>query len=200
MAKFPFSFQSFVYQSGVDRLQNAFRSSIAQIEADQAAALSDYNQYVDSGEDDSEYEGEGDERYLVRSTAFELEQVAFDIGLSAVALREAFIISAYHYWEKFADGGNGRRGFNNISKHSPYDCHAKLGALSELTNHLKHEIAFARLVTLHKEWPTLFSLAPYIIEQTGRPHWIVRLNNGHVEEAFDIVRASGPSGKGGDGW
>lgn len=200
MVKFPFSFQSFCYQSGVDRLQNAFRSSIAQIEAEQTSALSDYNQYVESGEDDREYEGEGDERYLVRSTAFELEQVASDIGRSGEALREAFVITAYHYWEKFAIGWTGGWGFPALSKLTPHPCHAKLAALNKLSNHLKHDSDFARMVALHEEWPEIFVVAPYVIEKTGGHHWIVGLRNDIVEESFEIVRASGPSGKGGDGW
>jgi hypothetical protein len=198
MAQFPLSFTSFVYNSGVDRLERAFSISIEQIEAEQVEAYSAYKAYVDSGEDDSEYEHDGEDSYLIRSTAFELEQTSTDIALSAQVVREAFIVAAYHYWERYAVAWTGKRGFKDLSKASPYPHHAKLNTLGELSNHVKHSIEAGRVVALHKAWPELFTTAPYKIPQTGEYHWMLNIRNEHVREAFEIVRGSGP--KADAGW
>lgn len=138
MAKLPFSFTVFHYQSGVDRLERAFTSAIAQMEHEQNQACTDYITYINSGKDDSEYKYDGDNRFLIKSTAFELHNESFEIGLSAQVIREAFIIAAYHYWEKFAIYRTGERSFEKLKISFPYSVHAKLSALNKLNNHFKH--------------------------------------------------------------
>lgn len=192
MAKFPFSFHVFVYESGVDRLERAFESSIRQIEAEQKDAYASYMAYIDSGQDDTEYEWDGDHRYPVRSTSFELEQEASDIGVSAQVIRDAFITAAYHYWEKFAIGWTGKRGFITLVENTPYPVHQRLSALSNLNNHLKHGSDARRIMPLCDEWPEIFSVSPRSIIQNRKSHWIVNVRNDHVREAFQIIRGSGP--------
>lgn len=192
MAKLPLSFSVFLYQSGVDRLEQAFSSSMSQIEAEQEQTYAEYMAYIDSGEDDSEHDLDGENRYLVKSTESDLERKSSEIGLSAQVVRQAFVIAAYHYWEKFAISWTGKRGGIDLRNASPYPYHAKLAALNELSNHLKHRISFERICKLYTEWPELFSIAPYIIPETGKPHWILAVRNDEVMEAVRIVRDSGP--------
>lgn len=192
MAKFPFRFTVFHYQSGVDRLERAFTSSIAQIEAEQAQASAAYMAYIKSGEDDAEYEYDGENRFLVKSTAFELQNDSFEIGLSAQAIREAFIIAAYHFWEKFAISRTGKWGFDNLTKSYCYPVHEKLPALNKLNNHFKHDSDLERMTKLHDNWQDIFVVAPHITDKTKKPHWILDVRNDHVLEAFQIVRSSGP--------
>lgn len=191
--KFPLGTIAFLYQSGIDRIERAFETSIAQIAIDQAAARKEYEDYLASGKDDSEYEYD-DEGYshLIHSTAFDLDYATMEVDLSAQAICEAFIITTYHYWEKCAKSWTGKDGIESLTESSPYRTDSKLPALNKLNNHLKHSSKLGRMVALHGEWANLFQVEPHRVPETNKAHWILTVQTDHVREAFRIVRASGP--------
>jgi len=194
MAKIPLSYKVWQYQWGIDRLEQAFTSSIAQIEVEQDQASANYTAYIKSGEDDSEYEYDGEDRFLIKSTEFELQHDLFEIGQSTKVIREAFIVAAYHYWEKFARNFTEEWTFPKLKKSYPYQTHEKLATLNKLSNNFKHIINYKRMKEVHRNWREIFSVAPHEIEVNGRIryHWMLDVRNDHVLEVFQIVRASGP--------
>jgi hypothetical protein len=194
MFKFPESFKAYQYQKGIDRIQDAYRASADTIEKAVAEAKQASLQYLESGADDREYDEDG---ILVFSTASSLDQAELDAILAVTVVREAFITSAFHYWERSARAWTGlhefehkfsalRKGTRRLYPVSP-----QLANLNKLNNVLKHN---SRRVdrTLFRNRPDYFgTLFP---SRTGAnpPEPRLRLSHKHVEEAFDIVRASGP--------
>lgn len=195
MVILPESFKAFRYQTGIDRICDAYRASAdtinkAVIEATLACA-----QHLESGVDDSEYDEDG---ILLGSTANSLAQAEMDAILAVTVVREAFITSAFHYWERSARAWTGLHGFEHkfpdLKKETQrlYPVSPQLPNLNRLNNVLKHNSHRVDR-TLLKNRPDYFgSLFP---KRNGNnpPEPRLRISHEHVEEAFDIVRASGPT-------
>lgn len=189
MVLVPESFTIFVYQSGIDRMRVAYRASAAAMEDAARQAREAYDRYEASGEDDSEYDGDG---ALVHSTRHALSYGAMDTGLAVSVVREAFIISAFHYWERSARAWTGLNApsdrFPELSAASDaiYPLSPRLDALNRLNNLLKHSGDQKKAELLARRRPDYF-----------RPPWpgqppVLAITHEHVEEAFETVGASGP--------
>jgi hypothetical protein len=151
MAPLPDSFKAFQFQSGVDRICEAYRASVATMEKSQHEAQESYASYQASGEDDSEYDEDG---ILIHSTRHALDYNEMNATLVITVLREAFITSAFHYWERSARGWTGLYGKKDtypiLSKASAksYAVCPKLETLNALNNLLKHSSSDKALLLL----------------------------------------------------
>lgn len=194
MAPFPASFRAFAYQAGVDRIAEAFRASVATLERHRDEARKACYDYLESGEDDDEYDEEG---ALIRSTSHQLDYLAIEAILSVSIVREAFVTSAFHYWEHSARSytklTESRVDFTKICKKlaQQVPISDRLPAINILNNLLKHNRGGLAL-DLIEEWPDLFSRYPYCAVETKQLVWSITLTNDHVETVFEIIRDSGP--------
>lgn len=185
---------AFLYQSGIDRICDAYHASASALEVALNAANQAATTYLQSGSDDSEYEYDGEHRILVYSTQHALDQAALDITLSARVVREAFIISAFHYWESWSRSLtklNGRNDNYTVLKKSMaawYSIDVRLDLLAFLTNLLKHgDGAFHHARALAAVRPALFMRLPGLFG-----NWALSVSDETVHEAFDIIRSAGP--------
>jgi len=194
MVLIPKSFQAFMFQSGVDTIRDAFTASIgamkeAERKAEEALAL-----YVASGKDDTEYDENGS---VLHSTYFLLAHKASEMSIAAREVRRAFIMSAFHYWERSARGWTNLDGqhdyYGKLKKEAAkqFDMSPKLDELNHLNNVLKHNNPYhARSLAMIRL--DHFVRTPYSTIHNRRVTWTLALNDAHVEEAIEIVRASGP--------
>ncbi|KOF22352.1 hypothetical protein AC244_02080 [Ensifer adhaerens] len=195
MAILPDSFKAFRYQTGIDRVCDAYRASADKMNEALSQAKQAYAQYDQAGVDDSEYDEDG---ILLGSTAHSLAQAEMDAILAVSVVREAFVTSAFHYWERSArawTGLHGRRdhfGILSTESAKKYPLSPQLDNLNRLNNLLKHNS--------HRIDPTLvdarpdYFASPFPSANNTSPQRLrLRLLHEHVEEAFDIVRASGPT-------
>ncbi|MFI8666904.1 hypothetical protein ACIGGE_10755 [Qipengyuania sp. NPDC077410] len=150
--------------------------------------------YLESGDDDSVYELIDGTPVLVSSTQHELDYTHMEVTLSMTAIREAFVISAFHYWEKWArslTNLNDRRDHFWVLKNRlarDYTIHPSLGEINRLTNVLKHGSgAFEHARSLAKVRPDLFSRLPNLYGD-----WTVSVSEEHVRQVFEVISCSGP--------
>ena len=194
MVLIPKSFQAFMFQSGVDTIRDAFTASVgtvkeAERKAEEALAL-----YVASGKDDTEYDENGS---VLHSTYFLLAHKASEMSIAAREVRRAFIMSAFHYWERSARGWTNLDGrsdnYNKLKRQAAkqFDMSPKLDELNHLNNVLKHNSPFnvCMLANIRSDH---FIHMPYSTIDNRRVTWALGLNDAHVEEAIEIVRSSGP--------
>ncbi|MBY5422321.1 hypothetical protein [Rhizobium leguminosarum] len=94
MAILPESYKAFRYQTGIDRICEAYRASADTINKALAEATQAYAQYVQAGVDDSEYDEDG---VLLSSSAHSLAQAELDSilagGLCGRRLSRALFIT-----------------------------------------------------------------------------------------------------------
>lgn len=166
---------------------------MATMEAERRAASEKSRRYYDSGEDDSEYDEDG---VLVSSTRYSLQFAELEAHLALSVVREAFVTSAFHYWERSARFWTGYRGgsFRELTtavmeKHS---VHPELVTVNVLNNLLKHDNP-QRALDLAALRDDVFRTAPHSALPSRRQTWALAISDRHVEEVFDIVAASGPA-------
>ena len=154
--------------------------------------------YLNSGQDDRVYEFVDGQRILVSSKQHELDYAQLEVSISLMAVREAFVISSFHYWEKWArslTNSNGRNDSFRVVKERIerlYPIHEKLDQLNHLTSLLKHGSgAFRHARLLARERPDLFLRPPGLYGG-----WSLSLSGSNVDEAFKIVKRSGPQHEG----
>lgn len=196
MAILPESFKAFRYQTGIDRICDAYRASAETIDKAVSEATHASLQYLESGDDHREYDEDG---ILIFSTASALAQAETEAILAVSVVREAFITSAFHYWERSARAWTSLHGrYDGFKKlydecEKRYSVSPQLKNLNLLNNLLKHNSgsvdANEPLVTERSDY-----FAPLFLsgKTTSPKRLSLRLSHDHVEEAFDIVRASGP--------
>lgn len=194
MAILPESFKAFQFQSGLEIVRDSFRASNARMAEACQKATDAHLDYVASGDDDREYDEDG---ILVRSKEHELSYESMNAGIASSVVREAFITSAFHYWERSARGWTGLNGkhdvFPVLSKAAGklYTLHPRLPVLNILNNLLKHNSS-DNAEKLAVEWPSVFRpLFPPMLP-VDKPVRRLAIRDAHVEEAFAIVAASGP--------
>jgi len=149
--------------------------------------------YVVSGEDEREYE----DGILISSRESELEYDAFTAVMATQLVREAFVMTAFHYWERSArqwtELRDKRDGFELLKTAvgQKYPVHTRLPDVNTLNNLLKHDSA-EKAEKLFAAWPELFR---ELFESSVNKFAAKRrlsISDKHVEEIFDIVAASGP--------
>lgn len=88
-----------MFESGLDRIRDSFGASITTMQNNSRDANDQLLDYITNGVDDSEYDDEG---VLIKSARHELEHAALEATLALIVVQEAFITSAFHYWERSA--------------------------------------------------------------------------------------------------
>ncbi|WP_306624224.1 MULTISPECIES: hypothetical protein [Agrobacterium] len=197
MAILPESFKAFQYQTGIDRICDAYQASSDTMTKARREASQAYAQYMNDGVDDREYDDDG---ILIASTEHSLAQAEMEAMLAVSVVREAFVTSAFHYWERSArtwTGLHGRYdGFKRLRDECAkrYSVSPQLDNLNLLNNLLKHNSGSvdADDALLAERPDYFFQLFPSPTK-TSPARFRLRLSHEHVEEVFDIVRASGPT-------
>lgn len=195
MSILPESFKAYMFQTGIDRICEAYRASVGTMVKALANAKKAAADYESSGLDDSEYDEEG---FLIHSTRHSLNHDEMETILATTVVREAFITSAFHYWERSARGWTGLHApsdrFPALSKASGklYPLSPQLCNLNRLNNLLKHS-GDEKARSLAQVRPDYFAPLFPSKGNTSRHNLRLRLTHAHVEEAFDIVRSSGPA-------
>lgn len=194
MAPLPESFRAFQYQSGLDRIRDSFRASIATMTQAYRDARDANLRYLESGEDDREYDEDG---VLVRSTQHELSYLEMESVLALEVVREAFVTSTFHYWERSARAWTALYDRNHTYPKLKaraaqlYPVIDTLDDLNTLNNLLKHD-SDGLAVKLAMKWPELFRILPHTNLFSKKVEWRLLITDAHVEEVMAIVSASGP--------
>jgi hypothetical protein len=189
MVKLP-GFSAFVFESGLDRLRDAFRASIGIMSEAQRQAEQAQHDYLARGEDDDEYDEDG---VLVRSTRVELDWAALQASLAAHTVREAFVTSTFHYWECTARNVTGDHDVTFVKlaalmRQHGHPMHPDLTLLNHLNNLLKHN----NPSTGQKVFEVRPDLFLFGRKPTGDWRYALTLTDQDVEHFFAVVRASGP--------
>jgi len=185
---------AYLYQSGLDHIRQAYAAAAGALENAAREAKAASLDYASSGKDDSVYEFEDGHPVLISSTQHELDSARVEVAYSVRAIREAFVISSFHYWEKWARSITKQSGRNDTfdvlrrKMSINYEVHEQLCGLNHLTNLLKHGTGAAyharQLATTR---PDLFLRLP-----EGDDGWILKMTDETVQEAFAIISGSGP--------
>lgn len=186
------NFQAWQFHTGIERIRTAFRAAVAAMEAGQVRANEAYDSYLASGEDDREYDDDG---ILTHSTEVSLEFANREAVLATQAVRQAFAMSIFHYWERSARGWTGwdRPGFPGLKERvegQGIRVDEGLALLNNLNNLLKHDSA--------KYGERVFEIRPDLFMLRRRPtgrNWqsSVALANRDIEEFLDAIARSGPA-------
>lgn len=184
--------RAFEFSSDLDRIADAFKASIEALGQAYQAAETTYDRYVESGEDDDEYD---EDQVLVSSTRYQLRWEAMQKSMAQAVVREAFVTSIFHFWEYSARYWTGDQDadFRNLrlkvrALGYPVDSDG-LSLLNELNNLLKHDNA--------KTGAKLFKRAPRLFWMSSEPKgasWrsALRITNEYVFQFIEVVRSSGP--------
>lgn len=185
-------FRAFQFNVDLDRIEDAFKASIAAMDQASQAAEAAYDRYEESGEDDDEY---GEDGVLVASTRHQLRWEAMQKSMTQTVIREAFVTSIFHFWEysarnwtsdQDADFRKLRRKVRALGY--PVDGDG-LSLLNELNNLLKHDNAETGS-KVFKRASRLFWMG----REPNGPHWrsALRITNEDILRFIAVVRSSGP--------
>ncbi len=185
--------RAFQFSSELDRIEAAFKAAIAAIDKAHCDAEAAYDRYIDSGDDDDEYDENG---ALIASTRHQLQWEAMQKSLARSVIREAFVSSIFHFWEYTArdwtsDQDVDFRGLRRKVRKLGYPVDSEgLALLNDLNNLLKHNNAKTGTKLFQRE-PKLFRMS---LEPKGA-HWrsALRITNEDVLRFIDVVRNSGPT-------
>jgi len=184
--------RAFAFHTDLDRIRDAFRASMSAIDERRRQAVEAHQLYMDSGEDDSEYDQDG---VLVSSTRHALQWAELDASLAPIVVRQAFVTSAFHYWERSARAwtgfhGNGFPSLRERVEALGYAVSEELDLLNTLNNLLKHDNPEKGRKVFDKR-SSLFLGG----REPAGGSWqsALRITDDDVEHFFDIVRASGPA-------
>lgn len=175
MAMLPHSTMAFLFQTGIERIEVAYHASVATMQGAYAEAATAYTDYESSGQDDDEYD---EDNILTKSTRVALNFETLNAAVAVEVVREAFITSAFHYWERSARGWTNLHDFRDnfpvLKKATAklYSLHPDLAALNALNNRLKHSGAGKNALP--------------------HPRLNLPVTDDAVALAFELVKASGP--------
>ena len=194
MVELPRSFKVFEFRSGLEVIREAFRASDATMDAAMRSADEAEMAYLDSGEDEEEYDEDG---ILVWTKANELDDASRQALIASRAVREAFVTAAFHYWERSARSLTGLHKATDTfpvlrkAMKKKYPVSHRLTHVNILNNLLKHG-SEGHAVSLSTKWPELFRPP---LSGRGNVPFRARLtvSASHVEEVFQIILDSGPA-------
>lgn len=196
---FFFNLHGYRFQQSTRILRDGYLSASRALVSDVERARAEAAKYAQDIENGGEWIEERDEEghlLYTKEQALELQIETSDEALSA--LRKAFVIAAYHYWERatrLAVGGNDKAKHNELvvlAVAKGIAIHPDLGAVRDLVNLLKHDNA-KRGAALQQSWGSV--LSPSFLSRPGRTDWYaaVFLTEDDVAKAFDVVANSGPT-------
>lgn len=185
--------RAFQFSSDLDRIEDTFKSAIAAMQQAHEAAEAAHDRFVESGEDDDQYDENG---ALISSTRHQLQWEAMQKSMAQTVVREAFVTSVFHFWECSArywtgDQDADLRALKRKTRALGYPVDGEgLALLNDLNNLLKHDNA--------RTGAKLFKRASRLFWMGREPkgaHWrsALRITNEDVLSVFEIVRNSGPT-------
>jgi hypothetical protein len=185
--------RAFQFSSDLDRIEDAFKASIAAMQQAHEAAEAAHDRYVESGENDDQYDENG---ALISSTQHQLQWEAMQKSMAQTVVREAFVTSVFHFWECSARYWTGDqdadfRTLRRKTRALGYSVDGEgLALLNDLNNLLKHDNARTG-AKLFKRTSRLFWMG----REPKSAHWrsALRITNEDVLHLFEIVRNSGPT-------
>lgn len=197
MAKLNFNPQGYVFQDGLSRIRQSYESASAAVYADLERAKEEavaYQQELDEG---GEWKGErDDEGYVLWDHSTVLEMNIGNAREALLALETAFLVIAYHHWERSALIWTGliqethdKLAAKVIALGYPID--PRLGELRDLANTIKHNNdKWGEKLLAHR--PDLLTISSK--NPKWKTNWYAKLNLSQktVDEFFAIVARSGP--------
>lgn len=191
MVKIP-SIEPFQFNSDLDRIQDAFQSSIGAMDQAYRHAEAAYERFIDSGEDDDEFDEDG---IIVASTRHDLRWEVMQKSMAKKVICEAFITSIFHFWEYSARRwtSDQKADFRRLKRKVralgyPVDSDG-LTLLNDLNNLLKHDnVETGRKVFMSASWLFWSDREP----QGIRWRSALRIKAEHVYRFIEVVRNSGP--------
>ncbi|MBX3452877.1 MAG: hypothetical protein KF777_25290, partial [Planctomycetaceae bacterium] len=197
MVALNFNWWGYTFQDGLNVLSQSFTSARDALRRDIELAQEEAMGYQDSVaqglvEPDIERDEDG---YVILDHADVLQMHVERAEECAMGLRKAIVIAAYHHWERSARGWTQSEHGKHLklvelSLAQDYPIDAKLGAVRDLVNLLKHasEKWGNDLVA---SWPEVF---PPNFQKSSKTDWYesVWLTDKHVFEVLTILGGSGP--------
>lgn len=197
MAKLNINWRGYSYQAGLEVLAQSYLASQQALEDGIERAKDEaigYQQAVEQGIEEPQIEYDDDGTPLVDHA----DVLAWNVDLAqeaSMALRKAFVIAAYHHWERSARGWTGSQHGKHeklvtLSREKGYPIHPRLEAIQQLVNLLKHDnAAWGEKVLV--SWPEVISPS---FKAKPATDWYeaVSLRSEQVVEVLDALTASGP--------
>ncbi|MCI4592157.1 hypothetical protein MOK15_18905 [Sphingobium sp. BYY-5] len=177
-------FATNAFVGGMNRLENAFGRAISEMGKAKSVANADSAEACAS-------------EILDEQAKMNILMEEVQLGLEGEALCEAFIMAAFHFWEKTARNldpavrFNGAYGEMVNSMERRYAVHARLLVVNLMVNAIKHHNS-KKARKLYEIWPDAFKEEPRHIRY-DHWHWELKMDQQLVKEVFNIVRASGPT-------
>ncbi|AEH86626.1 hypothetical protein Mesop_2148 [Mesorhizobium opportunistum WSM2075] len=197
MVQLNFNFHGYRFQESTKILYASFRLAVQALRADVERAQNEavaYQKYLDAG---GEWIGEREDGHVIwdQEQVLDMQIEASDEAL--MALRKAFVIALYHYWERAIRVSTG----DDKAKHDVLVALASakgitikpgLSPVRDLVNLLKHDNARWG-IALRQSWSNLFH--PGFQPGAARVDWYnaVTLTDDDVALVFETVAGSGPN-------
>lgn len=197
MAALNFNLLGFAFQQGVDWLATGFATAAVALAEQPAKRRRDLAAYEASVAAGGERIGEWEDGLRLWEQDQVFETQIGDAEESLMDLRKAYVLAAYHHWERAA------RRWSRTSKDARhaelvtatselgYPIDARIDAVRDLANTLKHNNA-TWATKLFASWPELLKADP-----AKRPEmdWygLIELDDRHVQDVCEIIRRSGPN-------
>ena len=197
MVALNFNMLGFAYQQGVDWLETGFATCASAMVSHRAKLSRDLEAYEVSVSAGGERIGEWEEGHRLWEQDQVFAMQIDDAEESLMDLRKAYVLAAYHHWERAA------RRWSRISNHAKhsklitatrdlgYPIDPRLEGLHDLVNTLKHNsVGCASKLIL--SWPDVLKADP-----AARPdldwYGCIEIEDRHVHEVCEIIRGSGPN-------
>lgn len=192
MAKLP-DLRAYFFHNELDGLRQCYLTAVSAMEARRTNARKDIEDYQHQLANGAEWEGErAADGSILWSRDDALEIAEFNAYLAIDTLRESFVVTLFHFWEKSAREwtGSDERDFRKLKRRVRelgYAVHAKLDALNKLTNYLKHDNP--------KLLDELYALEKNLFRSkvgTQGERGTLRITSENLDDFFEVVALSGP--------
>lgn len=195
--KLSFDAKGYLFQEKLNALRSGFETASKTLSKELDDVRTAATQYRQSMENGGDWIGERDDDGSIlwdQENLLEMQEDAAHDTL--LAFRKAYVITAYHHWERGMQSwtkSNSSAGFSDLLKKAEdrgLIVHERLELVRDLANTLKHNKKSAGQRLLSK-WPDLFrpGLQP---DKVRDWYEAMNLEDADVYEVFDIVARSGP--------
>ena len=181
-----------MFDRGLREIERAYTAARQEFESDQKYAGEKWDEFEASGKDSIIKDPVSGQEFDYEMHLIDINEMAED-GLRMI--REAFVLVAYHYWEKQVIG------WSKISRYEYKKAYAwlernnfpvqkdTLEVMRETANCIKHDAG-----RLHDIEPNMFD-AGEVSRFGSTPSWhdALRVEDQHMTEFFDALRKSGPT-------
>ena len=169
-------FPAYAFELGLDQIRTAYRAAMEGCEVQISKARREAEIFREAN---SPFSSEDSEEWL------QLVDLGCVKGLAEAGkseIREAFVLSAFHHWERWMRRRTGEQGsFTTLSK-AAQDIgytHPRPGILNSLCNLLKHDNV-DHAEALASQWSELFGELPHGVP--GQREWKLAIQDHHIEQ------------------